>query len=108
MFIICLVEKHILPVSSFSRPFFEDTLFTDTMFGTKALPEHGAHYTTHNLISGLDAKTYALNAKRTLVPALSELHCYDFPGHDIKGAHTNVRNEKQVTRWVTQRASCDF
>lgn len=96
MFIIRLVEKHILSVPSFSRPFFEDAIFTDSMFCAKTLPEYGAHYTASLKTLAWTQKPYT-DAKRTLIPALSELHCDDFPGHDQR------HEEKLVTRLVTQR-----
>jgi hypothetical protein len=43
VFIICLIEKHVFTVAPLCRPVLEDALFVDAMFGTKPLPEDGAH-----------------------------------------------------------------
>lgn len=44
MLVICLIKKHILAISSFSRPFFKDAFFVDAMFCAKTLPKYGAHW----------------------------------------------------------------
>jgi hypothetical protein len=43
MFIIRLVEEHILAIATFSGPFLEDAFLVDTVFGTQSLPVHGTH-----------------------------------------------------------------
>lgn len=44
MLVVCLIEKHVLAIAAFRRPFFENALFVDPVFGTESLPVHGAHF----------------------------------------------------------------
>lgn len=44
MLVVRLVEEDIFAVSTFGRPFLEDTFFVDSVFSTEALPVHSAHF----------------------------------------------------------------
>jgi hypothetical protein len=33
MLVVCLVEKHVFPVTTFCCPFFKNALFADAVFG---------------------------------------------------------------------------
>src|SRR5258706_4836593 len=44
VFIVCLVEKDVLAIATFCRPFFKNSLFVDSMFCTQSLPVYRTHY----------------------------------------------------------------
>ena len=50
MLVVCLVEKHVLAIATFRRPFFEDALFVDPVFGTESLPVHGTHLIVFSIV----------------------------------------------------------
>jgi hypothetical protein len=71
--IISLIEKDIFPVISLSRILLQVTLWADTVFLTQTLPEFISNYIKRDLVGRLF----------TLVAALSNLQCNDFPRHFI-------------------------
>ena len=40
MLIIGLIKENVLAITALGRPVFKDTLFIDTVLGTKPLPEN--------------------------------------------------------------------
>lgn len=44
MFVVSLIEEHVLSVTTLCGPFLEDALLIDPMFGTKSLPIDSTHF----------------------------------------------------------------
>lgn len=49
VFVVCLVEKHVLAITTLGRPFFEDAFPVYAVFCTQALPVHRSHLMTSSV-----------------------------------------------------------
>jgi hypothetical protein len=76
MFIVCLIEKHVLSIATFGRPFFENTLLVYTMLGTQPLPVHGTHFQ-----GPIKRNSLPRQPERTLIATLSKLNGHYFSRH---------------------------
>jgi hypothetical protein len=78
--IISLIEENIFVMYSFSGKIFQDSFRTDSMFGTKFLPELEIDCVLKNNDSNI-TQQQKNNEIQTWISALSELQCDSFTRH---------------------------
>src|ERR1700722_886560 len=91
MFIVCLIEKHVLSIATFGRPFFEDTLLVYTLFGPQPLPVHGTHFQ-----GPIRRNSLLRQPERTLIATLSKLYGHYFSRHRVKFMSRSVTHTSML------------